>query len=41
VLVADDQLIQQPGILALQPCRYGKILLPRLFVNCGGGTLTK
>ena len=30
MLVADDQLVQQAGILALQPLGNGKVFLPDL-----------
>jgi len=37
VLVANDQLVQQPRVLALQPLGNGEALLPHLLVRSGFG----
>jgi hypothetical protein len=39
VLVADDQLIQQASVLALEACGNSKVLLPNLVLIDGGGSM--
>ena len=41
MLVADNQLVQQPDILALQPLGNGKAFLPHLFISGGGSAFGK
>jgi hypothetical protein len=42
VLVANDQLVQQAGVLPLETRRYGEALLPhQLLIGCGGSRTEK
>jgi hypothetical protein len=41
MLVEDDQLVHQPGILALEPGGNGKVFIPRLFLSNGGGIVSE
>ncbi len=41
MLVAHNQLVQQSGILAFQPLRDRKALLPQQVISCRGGVLSE
>ena len=41
VLITDDELIEKAWILTLEPVSDSEILLPDLFLGCGGGAWRK